>query len=401
MKKIIILATIATQLFVACHSQILKRAKKIHRDALTIDTHCDTPMSFMRGNFDPGVRHDPNKDGSKVDFIRMKEGGLDAQFFAAFLGQGPRNPEAHQKAIQKTSDIIDSIYAVVGRNIGLAEIATSPEDALRLEKEGKCAIYIGIENGYGLGNDLSNVKKFYEKGARYITLCHTKNNDICDSSTDTLEHRGLSNFGKAVVAQMNDVGMMIDVSHISDDAFYDVLRLSKQPVIASHSCARALCDNPRNLSDDMLLKIKENGGVIQMCILSEYVKELPTSIAHDSARTAWRKKYPSYSDLSESQKEIARQEWYAFNQQFPAPLATVSDAVDHIDHIVRLIGIDHVGIGTDFDGGGALKDCFDVSEMGNITEELVRRGYSKKEIEQIWGGNFMRVFKAVDQHKKI
>ncbi len=196
---------------------------------------------------------------------------------------------------------------------------------------------------------------------------------------------------------MNRFGMLVDVSHISDKSFFDVIEISKTPVIASHSCARAICDNSRNMTDDMLLKLKENGGVIQMCILSMYVKDMESSKEHKNAKTQWGLKYPEYSSLPEKEKDIAREEWYAFNKEFPAPLATVSDAVVHIDHIVNLIGIDYVGIGTDFDGGGGLKDCYDVSEMGNITKELVKRGYSEKDRKKIWSGNFMRVFKEVEE----
>ncbi len=297
MRKIFLFIIAGLIIISSCAQQNLTEAVKIHQQALTIDTHCDTPMRFMRGNFDPGVRHNPYKTGSKVDFVRMKEGGLDAQFFAAFLGQGKRDEYSLEQAVIKAHDIIDSIYAVVNRNKELAEIATTPDDAYQLEKEGKRAIYIGIENGYGLGNDIHLVNEYFNRGVRYITLCHTKNNDICDSSTDSVEHGGLSEFGEQVVRRMNDVGMMIDVSHISDDAFYDVVELSKDPVIASHSCSRAIADNPRNMTDDMLLKLKENGGVIQMCILSQYVKDdLEASAEHDSAKAAWREKYPDYSD---------------------------------------------------------------------------------------------------------
>lgn len=396
MKKLELFLIVFFLLISSC-SSVENRAARIHDESLTIDTHCDTPMSFMRRGFDPAIKHDAYKNGSKIDFIRMKEGGLDAEFFAAFLGQGKRDDESLQQVIQKTHDIIDSIHVVVGRSPELAEVATEPDDAYQLEKQGKRAIYIGIENGYGIGKDLSLVKKYYDMGVRYITLCHTSNNDICDSSNDTTEHNGLSNFGCGVVTEMNKTGMIVDVSHISDKSFFDVVKLSKAPVIASHSCARAICDNPRNMSDEMLLKLKENGGVIQMCILSDYVKKLQASAEHDSAKAAWRKKWPNYRELPEDKKDIAREEWYAYNRDFPGPLARVSDAVDHIDHIVDVIGIDYVGIGTDFDGGGGLKDCYDVSEMGNITLELVKRGYSESDIKKIWGGNFMRVFREVQE----
>jgi membrane dipeptidase len=294
--------------------------------------------------------------------------------------------------------VFEEIEKTLEEHSDLAELALDPDDGYEIEKKGKRAIFLGIENGYPLGNDLSLIGKYYDLGARYITLCHTRNNDICDSSTDREgpEHDGLSDFGRKVVQEMNRLGMIIDVSHISDDSFYDVIELSTAPIIASHSCARAICDNPRNLDDVMLKKLAENGGVIQMCILSSYVKDPEPYPERDSAFAALREKYRDFSDLSDEEMDKARSEWYAVEREFPQILATVSDVVDHIDHIVEVTGIDHVGIGTDFDGGGGVEDCFDVSEMGNITRELVRRGYRRKEIEKIWGGNFMRVFKEVE-----
>jgi membrane dipeptidase len=373
----------------------VKRAAEIHDNVLTIDTHTDTPYMLLRPGYDIGKSHDPRKRGGRLDFPRMKQGGLDAVFFAAFVGQGPRTPEGNEKAKQQALKLIGAIHQAVKQYPGLAELALTADDAYKIEKKGKRAVYIGIENGYAIGNDLSLVKKFYDLGARYITLCHTANNDICDSSTDKKgpEHNGLSEFGKKVVGEMNRLGMLIDVSHISDQSFYDVLKVTKAPVIASHSCARALCDHPRNLSDDMLKKLAENGGVIQVCILSAFVKKSEPDPGRDKAFKALREKYKNYLQLSEEKRQKAREEWEKLNEKYPRKLATVSDVVDHIDHIVETVGIDHVGIGTDFDGGGGVDGCYDVSEMGNITLELVKRGYSEKDIRKIWGGNFIRVFK--------
>jgi len=210
-----------------------------------------------------------------------------------------------------------------------------------------------------------------------------------------LEYNGLSDFGIEVVKEMNRLGMMVDVSHISDSSFYDVITHSRVPVIASHSCARALCDHPRNLNDDMLLKLADNGGVIQMCILSDYVKEPDPNPERDSIFRAIREKYRNFEDLTAEEGKQARKDWYRADSLYPRVLATVSDAVDHIDHMVKIAGIDHVGIGTDFDGGGGLADCEDVSQMGNITLELVKRGYTEEEIRKIWGANIMRVMKEV------
>jgi len=190
---------------------------------------------------------------------------------------------------------------------------------------------------------------------------------------------------------MNRLGMMIDVSHASDSSFYDILRKTRSPVLASHSCSRALCDNPRNLDDAMLLALAANNGVIQMCILSDYVKTPTPNPERDSARAAVREKFRNFDNLTDEEMKQAHKEWYAIEDQYPRELATVSDVVDHIDHIIDVAGIDHVGIGTDFDGGGGVTGCYDVSEMGNITLELVTRGYTKKDIRKIWGGNLMRV----------
>lgn len=384
---------------VQSEEDIVKRAKEIHEKILTIDTHTDTPMGLKDEGFDIAKRNNPRKGGNKVDFPRMKEGGMDAMFFAAFIWQDTRTKENNEKAIKKTFEIINDIYEVVEKNKNVAEIAITPDDAYRIEKTGKRAIYIGIENGFAIGNKIELIKEYYNIGARYITLSHTKNNDICDSSTDKPEHNGLSKFGKDVVKEMNKLGMIIDVSHISDKAFYDVIELTKVPVIASHSCARAICDNPRNMTDDMLKKLAANGGVIQMCILSSYVKKPDPNPERDNALTALRKKYNGFKNLSKEERAKARLEWQEVNRKFPQKLATVKDVVDHIDHIVKVAGIDHVGIGSDFDGGGGVEDCFDVSEMPNITIELVKRGYTEEEIEKIWSGNFMRVFREIEKNK--
>ncbi len=375
--------------------KLIKKANRIHENVLTIDSHADTPLRLTRQGFDISKRNDPKETRSKVDFPRMKEGNLDGIFFAVFIGQGERNQEGNQKAKEKGLKIFDAIHQSINENPDMADLALSPDDAYRIEKDGKHAIFIGIENGYPIGNDLSLLNEYYDLGARYITLCHTKNNDICDSSTDTTEHHGLSKFGEDVVKKMNDIGMMIDVSHISDEAFYDVIKISESPIIASHSCARAICDNPRNLDDNMLKKLAENGGVIQMCIFSEYVEEPQQNTEREAAQEAVRIKYKGFVDLTDEEMNNARKDWYAIDKKFPRKLTNVSRVVDHIDHIVKIAGIDHVGIGTDFDGGGGVEGCYDVSEMGNITLELVRRGYSKNEIEKIWGGNLMRVFREV------
>jgi membrane dipeptidase len=375
-------------------ARINKRVEKIHKSIMTVDTHCDTPMRMARHYFDLGKRHD---DGC-IDFIRMKEGGLNAEFFGVFTSQGPRNPEEFEKVNRKAVAVFDSIHANIDRNSDIAGLALSPDDAERLWKEGKIAAFIGVENGYPIGTDLSKVEDYYKRGARYITLCHSFNNDICDSSTDPAgpEHNGLSPFGISVVTEMNRLGMMVDVSHISDKSFYDVLQVTKAPVIASHSSCRALCESPRNLTDDMLQALKKNGGVIQICILSSYLKQPEPNPEFDSLMAALKTRWNNIGhELTEDEKEQRWNEMSALRDKYEK-LATVEDAVNHIQHVVDVIGVDYVGIGTDFDGGGGIDGCRDVSQMKNITRELVRRGFSNEDIAKIWGGNAMRVLRKAE-----
>ena len=373
--------------------KISRKADRIHDDILSVDTHCDTPMRLLRGGFNPGIRNDKGC----IDFPRMKEGRLDAEFFAIFIGQGPRTPEAYEKAHAMTLATFDSIRASVDRYPELAGIALNEADARRLKAEGRVAIFMGIENGYPVGTDLAKIQQYYDLGARYITLCHSSNNDICDSSTDKggPEHNGLSPFGEEAVREMNRLGMMVDVSHISDESFYNVLAVTKAPVFASHSSCRALCESPRNLNDDMLQALKKNGGVIQICILSDYLRQPEPNPEYDAKMKELRDKWREMgSELTDKQQEERWAEFSALREKY-LKLATVSDAVNHIQHVVDVIGIDYVGIGSDFDGGGGIEGCTDVSMMKNITIELIRRGYSRDDIAKIWGGNFMRVMNEV------
>jgi len=380
-----------------------ERAADLHARIVSIDSHTDTPLWMTREGFDIGADNSEAFPGSKVDLVRMENGGLDACFFAVFVGQGKRDADAYEAVRKRATAMFDTIHHAVGRYPDRAAIALYSDDARRLKEEGKRAIFIGMENGYPIGMDLSLIETYYDMGARYITLCHTKNNDICDFSTDDAgpEHNGLSEFGAGVVREMNRLGIMVDLSHASDKTFYDVLEVSATPVIASHSCARAICDNPRNLDDGMLKALARNGGVIQMCILSSYVETPAPNPARDSAMQALREKYNNWQDLSDDELKAARQEWQEVNINYPRILSTVAKVVDHIDHIVKVAGIDHVGIGTDFDGGGGVSDCMDAGELKNITMELIRRGYSDKDIEKIWGGNLIRVMKEAEDYAAV
>jgi membrane dipeptidase len=374
--------------------QLIKWADKIHESILTVDTHCDTPMEFSDPGFDLGVK---SIDGC-VDFPKMVEGGLHAEFFVVFTPQGPRNDSTYNKVQQKALEIFNAIHKNVEKNNSMAEIATTPDDAYRLKREGKIAAFIGMENGYPIGKDITKIRQFYDLGARYMTLAHTKNNDICDSSTDPVgaENDGLSTFGMKVVKEMNRIGMMVDISHISDKSFFDVLKITNAPVIASHSSCRALCGSPRNLSDDMLLALKENDGVIQICMVGNFLKTPEPNPELDSKLKELKDKYGDFEALPDSIKKIVNKEFKDILKKYEKP-ATVKDLVDHIDHVVQVIGIDYVGIGTDFDGGGGVDGCRSASDIKNITTELLRRGYSKSDIKKIWGGNVMRVLRKVEE----
>ncbi len=395
----IFLSVLFILIFSGCN-QKENHVKKLHKEAVTLDSHVDTPLRLVNGKYNFAERHNAFITRSKIDLPRMLEGQLDAVFMAAYVSQGPLTDSGFVKAENRALKLISKIKETIEENPDKLMFAFSSGDLMKGVKQNKTAVYIGIENGHVLGDKIENLYRFYDLGSRYVTLCHVKNNLICDSSNDENGpmHNGLSDYGRELVSEMNKIGMMIDVSHMSDKSFYDVIELSKTPVIASHSCARAVCDNPRNMTDDMIKKLAENGGVIQVCLYEEYVKKGSKNKERDSARKALRKKYASWNSLSEEKREEFSKEWYDLDSRFVKSGATVSDLVDHIDHIVRIAGIDHVGIGSDFDGGGGLQDCYDVSQLINITAELVERGYSDEEVKKIWSGNFMRVFKSVEDY---
>ena len=371
----------------------------IHSKALVIDTHTDTPTLLVQKGINISQRL--SAPDNRVDFPRLREGEVDAIFFGLFTSQHERTDENYKNAYKFAQQMIDATLAQL-KKTDLAELATNSSDVRRISKKGKTAIYFGMENGFPLAKDISRIEEFYKRGVRYITLSHSLNNDICDSSTDPRgpEHNGLSDFGKQVVAEMNHLGMIIDVSHISDKAFYDVLALSKAPVMASHSSVRAICNHPRNLSDDMIRKLAEKRGVIQICILGDYIREVDKTSMNYIKTDALRKKYNNWIYKNEKERKAADDEWDAIQRDYPPIQRTIAEAVDHIDYVVKLVGVDYVGIGSDFDGGGGLADCPDVASFPKITDELIRRGYTSKEIEKIWGGNFLRVFKAVERYSK-
>lgn len=386
------------------HSTALanNRAEIIHQAVFTIDSHIDWPIrQSVNPDFDPGMGHETGAPGSgQWDLVRMEAGGLDGVFISIFTPQRALTDEGYAAAQTLANQMIDWTYGVVDKYGDRAAIALTPDDAYQLERDGKRALFLGMENGYPLGADLSAVETFYNRGIRYITLTHSKNNQLGDSSTDTEQiWQGLSPFGESVIQEMNRLGMMVDVSHVHDDTFWDVIRLTKAPVIASHSSARALRDLPRNMDDTMLRAIAENGGVVQLCLLGDYIKEIEQSPERETAladladeQAAWLR-----GDLSEAEVADLLAQYRAISAQYPEIKPTLADAMDHLDHMVAIMGVDHVGIGSDFDGGGGLADLQDVSQMPRITQELLARGYTPDDIRKIWGGNLMRVFDEVIQ----
>jgi membrane dipeptidase len=383
----------------ALNAQIpARQVLKVHQRAIVIDTHTDTPLEIIKGDYDPGIKH-PSGSNQKVDFPRLLEGGVDAVFFALFTRQNERTRENYEHAYEMANRMLQTTLKTIQGNSRTVDVALSTEDIPKITADKKTAIFFGMENGFPLAKDLSRIQEFYNKGVRYITLCHSLNNDICDSSTDPegSENNGLSDYGKEVVAEMNRLGMMVDVSHISDKAFYDVLAVTKAPVIASHSSVRALCGHPRNMSDDMIQALARNGGVIQICMLGAYLVPEDTTSINYLKMNELKNKYHNWQYRDEAEHKRASAEWDSVNKLYPPFLPKVADAVDHIDHVVKLVGVDYVGIGSDFDGGGELSDCRDIADFPAITAELLKRGYSRENISKIWGGNFLRVFGQVEK----
>lgn len=332
-------------------ARIFRQAKELHQRIVTLDSHTDTPMIFP-GHFNIG-----EKQGGKVNLPFLEEGRIDAAFMVAYIPQGERDEASLAKATAYAEERLKEVIRQEQLNPTRMGIARTPDDLLRLKQVGKKAIFLGIENGYALGKDVNNVRKFRDMGVSYITLCHNGDNDLCDSARGKGEWKGLSPLGKQMVAEMNRLGVMVDISHAAESTFYDVLACSRYPIIASHSSARALCNHPRNLTDDQLKAIAGQGGVVQLCLYKGFINE-------------------------EAEK------------------ASVSDAIRHINHMVDLIGVEHVGIGSDFDGDGELIGCRASNELINITMHLLKEGYSETDISRIWGGNFLRVMRQVQSARQ-
>ena len=334
-----------------------RQAQRLHDRILSLDTHCDTPMFFPQ-NVDFGRRDEK----ILVDLPKMTEGRLDATIMVCYLPQ-PKSGETFQQIVpfdvtgpKAYADLIfDKIGQIVEQNADAVALARTPDELWKNKCAGKKSIMLGIENGLALEDDLQNIRHFHERGIVYITLCHNGDNDICDSARGSQTHGGVSAFGEKVIREMNRLGIMVDLSHAHEKSFYDALDISETPIVCSHSSARALCDHPRNLTDDQMRALAAKGGVCQITLYNGFL-------------------------LKEGE-------------------ATILDAMHHLDHAIQVMGIDHVGLGTDFDGDGGIRGLADASELTLFTRQLLARRYSEQDIQKIWGGNFLRVMQSVQCRK--
>ncbi|MEM7084889.1 MAG: dipeptidase [Bacteroidota bacterium] len=420
MKSLLTICTFIL-LFSACNSNqpmteeaLIAKAKAIHERVITLDTHCDINVK----NFTDSVNYTQELE-NQVTLPKMKAGGLDVAWFIVYTGQDSLTENGYAKALETAISKFEAIQRLVNDYApDEIELATTSEEVRRINSEGKKVAMIGIENGYPVGMDINNVKRFYDLGGRYMSLSHNGHSQLSDSNTgeedDIWLHNGLSDLGKDVIAEMNKWGMMIDVSHPSKEAMKQMIELSKAPIIASHSSARALCDHSRNLDDEQLLWLKENGGVVQTVAFKSYLNtekykaraDIEVKVAKqiaDSLGAKWME-WHELREVTAAEREAfyeffgkmvpIRDKQLAQMKDLP-PAVDVKDFVEHIDYLVKKIGLEHVGISSDFDGGGGIEGWSDASETFNVTLELVRSGYTEEEIALLWGGNLLRVLDEV------
>lgn len=398
----------------AAEETLEAKAARIHQEVITIDTHDDINVA----NFTDSINY-TQRLNTQVNLPKMREGQLDVAWLIVYTGQGPLTPEGYAAAEENAMAKFEAIKRLTTTYApDQMVLATSSAQVRQATEEGKMVAMIGVENAYPIGEDLANFEKYHALGARYVSLSHNGHSQFSDSNTgeaDGFLHDGLSELGKQAVVEMNRLGMMIDVSHPSKEAMRQMIALTKAPIIASHSSARALCDHSRNLDDEQLMWLKENGGVVQTVAFSSYVNTEKHN-ARNQYMSALRKKLAEEKGLkwyerselralSAEEREAfmayayeindAANEVAANDAEAPAGV-TVADFVDHIDYMVDLVGIDHVGISSDFDGGGGITGWSDASETQNVTLELVKRGYSEEDIAKLWGENLLRVLDEVE-----
>ena len=396
--------------------EIIEKAKSIHDNVITIDTHDDINTK----NFTKKLNYTQNLD-TQVNIPKMEKGGLDVSWFIVYTGQGALDEKGYEKAFTNAMDKFNAIHRLTEEYAPeQIELALTSADVKRIHASGKKVAMIGVENGYSIGTDLDNIKKFHDLGARYLSLAHNGHSQLSDSNTGEKDgiwlYNGLSDLGKQAIIEMNTYGIMIDLSHPSKEANKQMIALSKAPVIASHSSARALCDVSRNLDDEMLLLLKENGGVVQTVALDSYLNTEKNNAYIKANKTLYETiakelnmpllSWDEVSKFSDEEQDIYEEKYKNLvtiantrNKEITKkyPPVDVSDFVNHIDYMVNLIGIDHVGISSDFDGGGGILGWQNASETFNVTLELVKRGYSEEDIAKLWGLNLLRVLDEVQK----
>ena len=366
---------------------------RVHERAIIVDGHCDTPYRLLRHN----VHLDEHDPEAHVDLHTLRESGITASFFAAYVPPHYANRGAAAFAYR----LMDLIHAEVERNRDAVVFCMDSAGIRKAKRDGKAALMIGVEGGHAIEDSLETLRDFYARGTRYMTLTHVNTNNWCDSSGDPGRHNGLTDFGREVVRTMNDMGMIVDISHVSDKAFYDVIETTRVPVVATHSSCRALCRHPRNMTDDMLRTLAKNGGV---CMINFFSAFLDDDVAQVVMRAQKRPRKDGDGEGGTEEMPDDRVDWDSYLKWFNAlgcPEAHLDDAVDHVFHAAEVAGIDHVGIGTDFDGVPALPSGLQTAaQMPAFTARLLERGMSETDVEKVLGGNFMRVFEAIERGRR-
>lgn len=369
--------------------------RQVHDSVIVLDTHFDTPANLGRPGWSILDRHSVKEDGDQVDYPRMVEGGVDGGFFAVYIGQGPRTEEGDRAARDAGLVRAVQIREMVAAHRDIFELAQSADDARRIAAAGKRFVFLSMENGYPFEGDLSLMRTFRALGVVMASPVHFKNNALADSATDKPEWNGLSPKGKEYVAEANRLGIVIDASHASDDSLRQMVELSKVPIILSHSGMRAIFDHPRNVSDADAKLVAAKGGVIQINAFSNYmIAPPPPNAERDAAMQALMADYRRAEGMSAAERKALIARRRAIEAKWPAPRATFDDFMKHMLHAIQLVGVDHVGVSGDFDGGGGVDGLDDVTAYPKITAALLKAGYTKADVAKIWGGNALRVLAA-------